>query len=133
MLNQHMSIHKKPVMEMIHLCCLCEDKYDTLEELRTHMLTHTGVKPYSCTECDYKCMDFVIMNKHMNVHIGEKPEVNSKFQFPQLGAKTKGRHNSMSSTKGGAWNFDEIKRQQFIDELMTNDGFSMPFKNGKPI
>ena len=50
-----------------------------------------------------------------------------------MGSKTKGRHNSVSSTKEGAWNFDEIKRQQFIDELMTNDGFSMPFKNGKPI
>ena len=37
------------------------------------MLTHSGEKPFSCNECDYKCRDANNLKTHKFTHTGEKP------------------------------------------------------------
>ena len=136
-LSQHKELHIAGKLGVgTYVCSVCDIKCNTSLMLNQHMSIHKKPegRPNSCTECDYKCKDLNLLNKHMNVHTGEKPTGNNKSQFPLSGSKSKGRHNSTSSTEGGAWNFNEFARQQLIANLINNDdGFSMPFKNGKPI
>ena len=37
------------------------------------MLTHSGEKPFSCNECDYKCGRASSLKTHKFTHTGEKP------------------------------------------------------------
>jgi KRAB domain-containing zinc finger protein len=37
-----------------------------------HNRTHTGEKPYKCTECSHRCTQKGSMKIHMRVHEGEK-------------------------------------------------------------
>ena len=37
------------------------------------METHSGEKPYDCSECEFQCADEITLNEHMKSHIGEKP------------------------------------------------------------
>lgn len=46
-------------------CCICTEKYGSLNELKDHMPGHTGEKPLSCDKCDYKCMNSVELNKYV--------------------------------------------------------------------
>ena len=89
-------------------------------------------KPFKCNECDYRCKDYASLNKHIDVHIGEKP---SETQFPPIyySATNETPNAILDCTKKGAWDFDEIARKHFIDSLINADGFSMPFKNGKEL
>ena len=62
----------------------------------------------------------------------------SKKSFSQQGGRFRGGHDSRSDSVSSinpweALNMDDLARKYFVDSLACTDGFSAPFKNGKPI
>ncbi|XP_063318174.1 zinc finger protein 239-like [Pelmatolapia mariae] len=59
----------------VHLCGTCGKKFNTKKNLNRHMQIHKGEKPHSCGTCGkrFSCMSHV--NRHMQSHTGEKPHI----------------------------------------------------------
>ena len=54
-------------------CSECEFQCADERTLNEHMKVHSGEKPYDCSECEFQCADEITLNEHMKSHIGEKP------------------------------------------------------------
>lgn len=134
-LKAHIITHKKDQVPKI-VCSKCNKSFANNEDLAKHMQTHSEENSFSCTECNYTCAVKEMLRSHMRMHFVDKPRKtphNSTSNFRHR-ESTSGRNDSVSS--GNAWdkfNRDEVARQYFIESLMNSDGFSAPFKNGKPI
>ncbi|KAM9385301.1 uncharacterized protein KZ484_006864 isoform 2-T2 [Pholidichthys leucotaenia] len=54
-------------------CSECDKKFSQNVDLKRHMMTHTGEKPYSCLVCSKSFRQKGTLNVHMRTHTGEKP------------------------------------------------------------
>ncbi|XP_064092714.1 zinc finger and BTB domain-containing protein 14-like isoform X25 [Macrobrachium nipponense] len=57
----------------IHQCPYCSYNTTMLQNLKRHILRHTGEKPFTCPYCPYKSTQKVHVDTHMRTHTGERP------------------------------------------------------------
>lgn len=48
-----------------HLCSLCGKGFQSPKDLRRHIMTHTGEKPYLCPYCNHRANQKSNMKSHM--------------------------------------------------------------------
>ncbi|XP_053698182.1 zinc finger protein 492-like [Sabethes cyaneus] len=71
-----LEVHQK---ESLPKCLLCEKTFTTSRSLERHMLVHTGIKPYSCDQCDATFRRLLDYRHHKSiVHDGVNPHVCSE-------------------------------------------------------
>ena len=61
-------------MERQFQCDICELKFPFMSKLERHMNLHTGEKQYHCDVCDFKTAHkYNLTAHHKSVHMGQKP------------------------------------------------------------
>ncbi|XP_062331725.1 zinc finger protein 711-like isoform X2 [Osmerus eperlanus] len=66
LLNRHLlAVHSK---NFAHVCVECAKGFRHPSELKKHMRTHTGEKPYHCPHCEFRCAD----QSNLKTHIKSK-------------------------------------------------------------
>ena len=54
-------------------CSECSKSFSRLSILKQHMIYHTEEKPFSCSECSKSFSRLYNLKQHMRTHTGEKP------------------------------------------------------------
>ncbi|KAM6977241.1 zinc finger protein 711 [Aplochiton taeniatus] len=74
LLNRHLlAVHSK---NFAHVCVECAKGFRHPSELKKHMRTHTGEKPYNCPHCDFRCAD----QSNLKTHIKSKHGADLPFK-----------------------------------------------------
>ncbi|XP_068211051.1 longitudinals lacking protein, isoforms H/M/V-like isoform X23 [Palaemon carinicauda] len=58
-----------------HHCPYCSYFTTKTTNLKDHILTHTGEKPFACQRCPFRCSQKNNLARHERIHTGEKPFV----------------------------------------------------------
>ncbi|XP_067948691.1 zinc finger protein Gfi-1b-like [Watersipora subatra] len=61
-----------PVDGMYH-CSDCGWRSKSVASMRSHILSHKGILPFSCNVCNYKTNKKHVLTRHYTIHTGEKP------------------------------------------------------------
>ncbi|GAA29073.2 protein glass [Clonorchis sinensis] len=56
-----------------HKCFLCSRVYTRPSTLKTHLRTHTGLRPYRCVYCAKRFSQLANLTAHLRTHSGERP------------------------------------------------------------
>ena len=59
--------------EKPHECQLCNKRFSSTSNLKTHMRLHSGQKPYVCDVCPSRFTQFVHLKLHKRLHTNERP------------------------------------------------------------
>ena len=56
-----------------HLCDSCDNTFTQKDDLKQHLITHTGENPYKCKFCEKAYARKDHLTRHIKTHTGEKP------------------------------------------------------------
>ncbi len=59
--------------EKPHQCEVCQKRFSSTSNLKTHLRLHSGQKPYACDLCPAKFTQFVHLKLHKRLHTNERP------------------------------------------------------------
>ncbi|KAJ7995944.1 hypothetical protein DPEC_G00231960 [Dallia pectoralis] len=77
LLNRHLlAVHSK---SFAHVCVECAKGFRHPSELKKHMRTHTGEKPYRCSHCEFRCAD----QSNLKTHVKSKHGAALPFKCAQ--------------------------------------------------
>lgn len=65
--------HRVTFHEEALQCPHCDSQFVNVASYNSHILTHTGGKPYKCDECDKGFPKKYLLDNHKRVHTGERP------------------------------------------------------------
>ena len=75
-----------------HTCSECEKSSSLAHHLRMHMVTHTWEKVHKCAECGDSFGEVGHLKQHMLTHSGEKPHKCTQCDYAGSRATTLRRH-----------------------------------------
>ncbi|XP_028315620.1 zinc finger protein 711 isoform X2 [Gouania willdenowi] len=97
LLNRHLlAVHSK---NFAHVCVECAKGFRHPSELKKHMRTHTGEKPYHCPLCEFRCAD----QSNLKTHIKSKHGADLPFKCthcPQAYADARELQRHMEMVQG---------------------------------
>jgi uncharacterized Zn-finger protein len=93
-LKEHKKIHieKQPCR---FTCIICQKEFLTSIELKVHIGTHTGDKPFSCEECGKSFKQGSALLMHKRCHTGEKP-----YQCEECGRSKENKWQTKGNQRG---------------------------------
>ena len=62
-------------------CTQCEYSCKRASHLKQHIRTHSGEKPFKCDQCDYSCAHSGDLKVHKRTHTGEQPYTCNQCSF----------------------------------------------------
>lgn len=89
-LKQHEKRHSDNTLT--HTCEYCGHEFKLRQNLRAHLRTHTGEKPYQCKLCGKAFNQPYYMTIHMRIHQKEKPYECTLCQMKFVTSSHLGRH-----------------------------------------
>ena len=120
----HKLIHAAPDLN-INTCCVCEEEFYSMNELKEHLTIHTDNKTYACDECKYECTDSDMISKHKKKHkaryIEEKVYACTECKYSSKDYASLNKHldvhkrrDSVSRRGGGAWQNENVHRRDSV-------------------
>ncbi|KAG8442459.1 hypothetical protein GDO86_011302 [Hymenochirus boettgeri] len=73
-------------------CDICSRKCSSKLALQRHMGVHVGEKPFKCQLCEYKTRLKASLTQHMRIHTGEKPFKCKVCSYASIDASSLRRH-----------------------------------------
>lgn len=71
--SENLKLHLRGHRETAFRCGVCGQSFTLRGNLRTHMMIHSGERPYGCTVCGKSFGRRATLVRHVRSHTGEKP------------------------------------------------------------
>ncbi|XP_062384829.1 zinc finger protein 282 [Sardina pilchardus] len=111
----------------VYVCSFCPKSFARLSQLKEHLRSHTGEKPFSCATCGRRFTKHCNLVRHAVVHSGEKPyrcPTCAKCFTQSSSLKSHQRTHLMPHHREGAL----VSRAQFRGALLSGAGTSQNYR-----